>query len=233
MNLSRVNRALYRGGLIFAITFFNPLISNAATAVEKCVKNPNRQACWIFSSRYGHVPVYEAPDVLSPLVSYPPTGHLGLGDAIRIDWKKTKTGPRGWVYYKQQSVREIDPKEMGWVESKNVAGNEDFRRVAGCWPIEFFKDGADGRLGDFELTAHMDTKGRFQSEEADDGHVWFAENLVLFGRPGKAVAIYGFDPATRKLYQPSGGGYYVEQVRYFSNEKLQGCEGGLKLQKRK
>lgn len=213
----------------------------AATAFEMCLKTPARSVCATFYVRYDGAPLYSQPDTSSAIL-----WNFPWGDDVSIDWKKNnKNNPKGWVYYYVKVSGDGKPAfPGGWIETKNLAGLEDFKRVTGCWPIKHFVDDSP-LLGDyeFEVTANTNGRGEFTSlgatgGESTAGNIWFTDNLVIFGARSSIVqhydALYGYDPITRKLLQPVQH-YYLDdeltkKAQYFSSNELKGCEQGLKLQ---
>lgn len=196
--------------------------SSAATALEKCLRQSNRPVCWLFYSRHDAALVY-----IKPVVDSVPAKRLTWGEPVRIDWKKTKTAPVGWVYYSTQ-----DHREYGWIEAKDLAGAEDFRRVVACWPIKYLRDD-DPRMGDFEFTAHTNADGQGWSHDEKGAriYVWFTENLIMFGpRPDNEGIVYAYDPGAKIIYRTSQGGR-VADVGYMDDVDSRACKDGLRLQR--
>jgi hypothetical protein len=142
---------------------------------------------------------------------------------IQIDWPRAKGAPTGWVPLWTGDHDSRRP--LGWIEIKNLARIDEFKRVTGCWPVALIEDS----VGDWGVEAKMTPNGdallNYSAPVKKESYVSFTPDLVFIGG-----LVYGYDVKTHRLHNP-----YTrkepEKITYFPPEQLKGCESGLKLEK--
>lgn len=207
-----------------------PAAAREISAYEQCLGKhiapavPGRQldTCWFFFVRHDNVVMHREPEGNSESIR-----ELPWGLVVEVDWRSTKAGPRGWM--------RVNYGIDGWVETRDLAGKSDFRRVVGCWPVEAINRAVGDYLGLF----HMAPNGAVRSSDGD-GSVWFTEDLIILGSPKNMMAVFGYEPTSRRLFSSEGpmppfdkGDLPENHIRFQPENQLLGCDGGLKLAPRR
>jgi hypothetical protein len=226
-------------GAVSFIFFIFFISAKAESNYELCLKNSNDSSCKVFFIRGLRVPAYEHPNLTSQATYYETPG-LGFNTS----WKENRKH-KGWFFsaYDNDDIKTFGLKGRGeWIRSEDLAGVRDFKRIIGCWPIMGFKAPEF-----FSVTATPQGQAYLGGGMwGDDGKVlelnplkfhatsiWVTGNLVRFGdrlvpdwHDEDATRVFGYNPKTRKLDST----VIESSVTYYPDEKLAGCERGLKLE---
>lgn len=222
---------------LLATLWWAPVV--AQSNYEFCLKNSGDSSCKVFFIKGGAVRVYDHPDLMSRADDYNVPGL-----PIYTLWRENRRH-KGWFFYpyNNEDIKQLGLKSKGrWFRGEDLAGAKDFRRVIGCWPIMGFKAPEF-----FSVTAAPEGQAYLGGGMwGDDGKVielnplnfhatsiWVTGNLVRFGdrlvpdwNDEDATRVFGYNPRTRKLDST----VIESSVTYYPDEKLAGCERGLKLE---
>lgn len=186
----------------------------AGTSALDCSSRTNDLACAIFVSRVNGVAVLTKPDDMAEVSS-----RLVLAQAVRINWKLTNTLNGEWMYVGMRSGHLNDISPVGWVRAKYLAAEADFIQVTNCWPFSSVFD--DTQVDGPELDVKFSRHGRSVSGKIK---VWSAGTLIRIGSSLRNSLVYGYDPATRKLFY-AGSEPIGPRVTLFDPPVLQSCRG--------
>lgn len=234
---------------LFSWRFFDTIIGLLTTLLwtpvvaqsnyEFCLESPGDSSCKVFFIKGGIVRVYEHPDLTSRTDDYDIPGL-----PIYTLWRENRRH-KGWFFYpyNNEDIKQLGLKSKGrWFRNEDLAGARDFRRVIGCWPIigfeapEFFSVSATPEGQAYLGGGLWGDDGKVLELNPLNFHatsIWFTGNLVRFGdrlvpdwQDEDATRVFGYNPKTRKLDSTVS----ERSVTYYPDEKLVGCEGGLKLE---
>lgn len=186
----------------------------AGTAAAECKSRTSDLACAIFVSRFDGAAVRMKPNDVAEVSS-----RLTLAQSVRINWKITKTSDGQWMYVEGKSDHPNDISPEGWVRTKELAGEIDFREVTDCWPFASVFD--DTQVDGTELAVEFSRRGKSASGKIQ---VWSAGTLIRIGVSRRDSLIYGYNPETFKLFF-AGNEYDGPHTTLFSPPVLPHCNG--------